>query len=101
TEDIVGMFPDFKPKFVKRYADLGVELQRAVQAYASEVRARSFPGPEHCFPSNLQVATSSSTGCRRSDRGRAAASCRRVDVELHRHGPHDRGSSRTCYGLET
>ncbi len=62
TEDIVGMFPDFKPKFVKRYADLGVELQRAVQAYASEVRARSFPGPEHCFPSNLQVATSSSTG---------------------------------------
>ena len=62
TEDIVGMFPDFKPKFVKRYADLGEGLQGAVRAYAAEVRSRTFPGPEHCFPSNSYDASSSSAG---------------------------------------
>lgn len=62
TEDIVGMFPDFKPKFVKRYADLGEALQSAVRAYASEVRSRTFPGPEHCFSSNSYTGSSSSSG---------------------------------------
>jgi 3-methyl-2-oxobutanoate hydroxymethyltransferase len=49
TDDIVGMFPDFKPKFVKRYAELGRQLTEAVRAYAADVRARDFPGPEHSF----------------------------------------------------
>ncbi len=49
TEDVVGLFADFTPKFVKRYADLGSEVARAVQAYAEDVRARRFPGPEHMF----------------------------------------------------
>ncbi len=49
TEDMAGLFTGFTPKFVKRYAALGEELTRAAEAYASEVRARTFPGPEHCF----------------------------------------------------
>ena len=49
TEDITGLFTDFKPKFVKRYAQLGDEISKAAQAYADDVRARRFPGPEHCF----------------------------------------------------
>jgi len=49
TEDLVGLFGDFTPKFVKRYADLGAEIEKAAQAYAKDVRARTFPGPEHCF----------------------------------------------------
>ncbi len=48
-DDILGMFPDFQPKFVKRYAELGVEVGRAAEAYAADVKARRFPGPEHCF----------------------------------------------------
>jgi 3-methyl-2-oxobutanoate hydroxymethyltransferase len=49
TEDVLGLFADFTPKFVKRYADLGTLVQQAAEAYAREVRARTFPGPEHCF----------------------------------------------------
>ena len=49
TEDLTGMFSDFTPKFVKRYAELGDEIGRAAAAYAEDVRARRFPGPEHCF----------------------------------------------------
>lgn len=49
TEDLAGLFSEFTPRFVKRYADLGAELGRAAAAYADDVRARRFPGPEHCF----------------------------------------------------
>jgi 3-methyl-2-oxobutanoate hydroxymethyltransferase len=47
AEDLLGLFSDFTPKFVKRYAELGVEVTRAVEAYAADVRARRFPGPDH------------------------------------------------------
>lgn len=49
TDDMLGLFGAFQPKFVKRYADLGATVGEAASAYADEVRARSFPGPEHCF----------------------------------------------------
>ncbi len=49
TEDILGLFGAFTPKFVKRYADLSGAIDEAVERYAADVRARSFPGPEHCF----------------------------------------------------
>ncbi len=49
TEDLVGLFSDFKPRFVKRYADLGGQIGAAVAAYAEDVRARRFPDAEHCF----------------------------------------------------
>ncbi|MBC6440369.1 MAG: 3-methyl-2-oxobutanoate hydroxymethyltransferase [Rhodospirillales bacterium] len=49
TEDMTGMFDTFKPKFVKRYAELGKLMEEAVIAYADDVRHRRFPGPEHTF----------------------------------------------------
>jgi len=49
TEDLTGLFSGFKPRFVKRYAELGEGIENAVQAYAEDVRARRFPGLEHCF----------------------------------------------------
>ena len=48
-DDVLGMFSDFKPKFVKRYADLGAQVSDVAARYAAEVKARTFPGPEHCF----------------------------------------------------
>ncbi|MEX5727402.1 3-methyl-2-oxobutanoate hydroxymethyltransferase [Rhodovulum iodosum] len=48
-DDMLGLFTDFKPKFAKRYAELGQAAGDAVAAYAEEVRARRFPGPEHVF----------------------------------------------------
>lgn len=49
TDDLVGMFTDFKPKFVKRYANLGEDLQRAAAAFADDVRSRRFPEPDQCY----------------------------------------------------
>lgn len=49
TEDLVGLFSDFTPPFVKRYANLGPEIGKAAKAFAEDVRAHRFPGPEHCF----------------------------------------------------
>lgn len=48
-DDMLGLFTDFRPKFVKRYAELGQSAAEAVAAYAAEVRARAFPAPEHSF----------------------------------------------------
>ena len=47
TEDIVGLAGGRAPRFVKRYAALDEGLAGAVRAYAGDVRARRFPGPEH------------------------------------------------------
>ncbi len=49
TEDILGLFDSFQPRFVKRYAELAPAVAAAAQSYAEEVRARRFPGPEHCY----------------------------------------------------
>ena len=49
TEDLAGLFSEFTPKFVKRYAELGDQLAAAAAAYADDVRARRFPGRDHCF----------------------------------------------------
>ena len=49
TDDALGLFSDFTPTFVKRYAELGEDIDRAAKAYAADVRARTFPGLEHCF----------------------------------------------------
>jgi 3-methyl-2-oxobutanoate hydroxymethyltransferase len=48
-EDMLGLSP-WVPKFVRRYATLGPSIEAAVAAYAAEVRARSFPGPENVYP---------------------------------------------------
>ena len=49
TEDALGLFTDFTPKFVKRYATLADAVAQAAAAYAADVKSRTFPGPEHCF----------------------------------------------------
>lgn len=49
TEDLIGLFLDFTPKFVKRYGEMGNLIAECGRQYAEEVRARTFPGPEHCF----------------------------------------------------
>jgi 3-methyl-2-oxobutanoate hydroxymethyltransferase len=47
THDLLGLFDRFTPKFVKRYANLHAEMQRAFSEYMAEVAARQFPAPEH------------------------------------------------------
>src|SRR3954451_21261132 len=47
--DLLGIHDGFKPKFVKRYAEVKAEMLRGVQAYADEVRTRQFPTAEHTY----------------------------------------------------
>lgn len=48
TEDMLGMF-ERVPRFVKRYEDIAGLIDRTVARYATEVRARAFPGPEQTY----------------------------------------------------
>lgn len=47
--DMVGLFEKFLPKFVKRYANLGDEVVKALKQYREEVKGGIFPGEEHVF----------------------------------------------------
>jgi 3-methyl-2-oxobutanoate hydroxymethyltransferase len=49
TPDLLGLFDELRPRFVKQYADLGGDVRRAVQAYCREVRDGAFPAKEHSF----------------------------------------------------
>jgi 3-methyl-2-oxobutanoate hydroxymethyltransferase len=48
TDDMLGLF-DWTPKFVRHYADLRNQIGAAVEAYAKDVRDRSFPAPEETY----------------------------------------------------
>ena len=45
--DLLGIFGGHAAKFVKRFAEVREEMIRGVGAYAAEVRAGTFPAPEH------------------------------------------------------
>jgi 3-methyl-2-oxobutanoate hydroxymethyltransferase len=49
TPDLLGLFDELRPRFVKQYADLGSEVRRAAAAYCREVREGTFPAAEHSF----------------------------------------------------
>ena len=47
THDVLGLFDRFTPSFVKKYADLFSEMERAFQEYIRDVKERKFPAAEH------------------------------------------------------
>jgi 3-methyl-2-oxobutanoate hydroxymethyltransferase len=55
VDDMLGLFTAFRPKFVKRYAELGEVAAEAVAAFAADVRARRFPAAEHVFADEAPV----------------------------------------------
>ncbi|NHB75755.1 3-methyl-2-oxobutanoate hydroxymethyltransferase [Rhodobacter calidifons] len=57
VDDMLGLFTEFRPKFVKRYAELGKAADEAIATYAAEVRGRAFPAAEHAFPDVVPVKT--------------------------------------------
>ncbi|MCI9446408.1 MAG: 3-methyl-2-oxobutanoate hydroxymethyltransferase [Lachnospiraceae bacterium] len=54
-QDMLAMFGDFKPKFVKQFAEVGEVMKEAFQAYSEEVKAGAFPAPEHTFKIDDEV----------------------------------------------
>jgi 3-methyl-2-oxobutanoate hydroxymethyltransferase len=47
--DLLGLYAGHSPRFVKRYADLAGEIQRALEAYSGEVRSGAFPEEQHTY----------------------------------------------------
>jgi 3-methyl-2-oxobutanoate hydroxymethyltransferase len=46
---MLNMYGDFKPKFVKTFADVGKVMREGLEAYVKEVRDGTFPAKEHTF----------------------------------------------------
>jgi 3-methyl-2-oxobutanoate hydroxymethyltransferase len=51
VDDLLGLFAEFTPKFVKRYRELGEEIRGAAREYADDVRRGRFPAEEHIYTS--------------------------------------------------
>lgn len=48
-QDMLAIYSDMKPKFVKQFAQVGSLMKEGIEAYIKETRERSFPADEHCF----------------------------------------------------
>ena len=53
--DMLGMFGDFKPKFVKQFARVGAEMEKGIKAYIEETQNGNFPAQEHTFKIDDEV----------------------------------------------
>jgi 3-methyl-2-oxobutanoate hydroxymethyltransferase len=49
VHDMLGMFQAFTPKFVKRYANVGEQIVKALETFKEDVNKGEFPAPEHCY----------------------------------------------------
>lgn len=54
-QDMLGMFSDFTPKFVRRFADIGAVMKDAFAAYDTAVKDGSFPAKEHEYAISDEV----------------------------------------------
>ena len=48
-QDMLAMFGDFKPKFVKQFGEIGTMMKESFRKYAQEVKSGEFPALEHTF----------------------------------------------------
>lgn len=54
-QDMLGMFSDYMPKFVKRFAEVGSVMKEAFANYIKEVQAETYPAEEHTFKIDDEV----------------------------------------------
>jgi 3-methyl-2-oxobutanoate hydroxymethyltransferase len=54
--DLIGLYAGRSPRFAKRYADVASVIEQALREYAEDVRAGGFPGPEHQYAADAEVA---------------------------------------------
>ncbi|NLA63404.1 MAG: 3-methyl-2-oxobutanoate hydroxymethyltransferase [Bacteroidales bacterium] len=55
SNDMLGMYSDFSPKFVKQYANLSKGIKEAVETYIKEINNKTFPAKEHTFTIDEEV----------------------------------------------
>ncbi len=57
SQDMLGMYADLKPKFVKEYAQVGNAIKDACKQYMSEVEGQAFPSEDHSFHIDHEILT--------------------------------------------
>lgn len=57
-QDMLAMYPDFKPKFVKQYTQLGSVMKDTFKQYIAEVKSGAFPSEEHTFKIDDEIIES-------------------------------------------
>lgn len=57
-QDMLGMFSDFTPKFVKKYVNLGEAMKEAFRSYHEDINNGSFPAEEHTYYIDSQIVES-------------------------------------------
>ncbi len=54
-QDMLGMYDNFTPKFVRKFAEVGAMMKQGVQEYCAAVQNSSFPAAEHTFKIDEEV----------------------------------------------
>lgn len=54
TEDMLGLITDHTPKFVKKYACLAQDIEKAATCYATEVKSRVFPDENYTYKAKVK-----------------------------------------------
>jgi 3-methyl-2-oxobutanoate hydroxymethyltransferase len=62
--DFLGMYGEIRPKFVKRFAELGTAVVEATKSYVREVRSQAFPTHEHSFGMGKPQSVGEATGAK-------------------------------------
>ncbi len=55
TQDLLGMYGDFKPKFVKHFANIREEMVKGLNQFHAEALSGEFPTPEYCFNKEVEI----------------------------------------------
>jgi 3-methyl-2-oxobutanoate hydroxymethyltransferase len=66
-QDMLGMYSDFTPKFVKKYANIGEQMKEAFRAYCSEIQSGSFPSAEHEYDISDEIIEKLIKGAKHGD----------------------------------
>jgi len=71
TDDMLGKFTDFVPRFVRRYADLSQVCEEAIAGYARDVKSGNFPNASESFllPKDEEQSLSKQVGQEKSQAG--------------------------------
>ena len=56
SADLLGMYKNFTPKFTKKFADVGAVATQGMKDYVAEVKAGTFPAPEHKYKISGDIA---------------------------------------------
>ena len=90
--DLLGLTPDFQPRFVKRYAEVGEIVIEAAARYSAEVRQGVFPGKEHGYKDTSATPPAEKPSDAKSPRAKSSPASKGETSSAGRGAPGDSDS---------